>query len=50
MAVGRCGAALIALLGVGLCTALFRSDASSIDVSVESLGKVCTPLSTLRIC
>ena len=50
MVVSRYGAALIALLAMGLCTALFRSDASSIELSVERLGKVCTPLSNLRIC
>lgn len=43
MAVGRYGAALIALLGVGLCAALFRSDASSVDVSGGAIGNVRNP-------
>jgi hypothetical protein len=50
MAVGRCGAAHIALLGLGLCAALFRGETSSIDASVETLGKVCTPISVLATC
>ena len=40
MAVGRNGAALIALLGVGLCAALFSSDASSVDVPLGVIRNV----------
>ena len=44
MAVGRFGAALLALVGVGLCAALLRSDASSIDVPVRGIADVRTHL------
>ncbi|CAK0786650.1 hypothetical protein CVIRNUC_009864 [Coccomyxa viridis] len=43
MAVGQCGAALLALLGVGLCAALLRSDASSIEVPFGAIHKVELP-------
>lgn len=46
MAVGRYGAALIALLGVGLCAALFSSDASSVDVPLRVIQKVHNAFAT----
>lgn len=49
MAVGHYGAALIALLGVGLCAAIFKSDASSFHVPLGGIGKVCSDLKKMAL-